>query len=67
MLRAAYLNLVCWVAAALFALCGSSPAAAQKFPGLALTPPMGWNSWNHFGCNIDERLIKATTDAMVAN
>lgn len=21
--------------------------------GLGLTPPMGWNSWNHFGCNIN--------------
>ena len=26
--------------------------------GLGLTPPMGWNSWNHFGCNISEPLIK---------
>ena len=25
---------------------------------LALTPPMGWNSWNWFGCNINENLIK---------
>lgn len=22
--------------------------------GLGLTPQMGWNSWNHFGCNINE-------------
>jgi alpha-galactosidase len=21
--------------------------------GLGLTPPMGWNSWNHFGCKIN--------------
>ena len=28
-------------------------------------PPMGWNSWNTFGCNIDESLIKETADAMV--
>jgi alpha-galactosidase len=21
--------------------------------GLGITPPMGWNSWNHFGCNIN--------------
>ena len=21
--------------------------------GLGRTPPMGWNSWNHFGCNIN--------------
>lgn len=24
--------------------------------GLARTPPMGWNSWNHFGCNVSEAL-----------
>jgi alpha-galactosidase len=27
---------------------------------------MGWNSWNHFACNIDETLTKQTADAMVA-
>ena len=26
--------------------------------GLALTPPMGWNSWNKFGCNVSEQLIE---------
>ena len=25
--------------------------------GLALTPQMGWNTWNAFGCDIDEELI----------
>ena len=40
-------------------------ANAQKFEGLADTPPMGWNSWNHFACNVDEGLIRATADAMV--
>jgi alpha-galactosidase len=39
---------------------------AQKFDRLALTPPMGWNSWNKFGCNVDERLIRETADAMLA-
>ena len=37
-----------------------------KYKGLALTPPMGWNSWNKFACNITEDLIKETADAMVA-
>ncbi|MEO6992955.1 MAG: glycoside hydrolase family 27 protein [Lacunisphaera sp.] len=41
--------------------------SAQKFDGLALTPPMGWNSWNTFASNINENLIKETADAMVAN
>ncbi|XXG60458.1 hypothetical protein AAC387_Pa04g2362 [Persea americana] len=34
--------------------------------GLGRSPPMGWNSWNHFRCNIDEKLIRATADAMVS-
>ncbi|GAA5029987.1 hypothetical protein GCM10011506_18690 [Marivirga lumbricoides] len=40
---------------------------AQKFEDLAQTPPMGWNSWNKFACNVDEDLIKQTADAMVSS
>ncbi|HLP15593.1 MAG TPA: glycoside hydrolase family 27 protein [Bacteroidota bacterium] len=40
------------------------PLCAQKFEGLALTPPMGWNSWNKFGCNVDEQMIRGIADAM---
>ncbi|KAL0488769.1 alpha-galactosidase [Acrasis kona] len=32
--------------------------------GVARTPPMGWNSWNLFACNINEQLIIETIDAM---
>ena len=32
---------------------------------LASTPPMGWNSWNKFGCNVSEDLIRQMADAMV--
>ncbi len=35
--------------------------------GLALTPPMGWNSWNHFGCDVSSKLIRETADAMVSS
>ena len=45
----------------------TTPILAQKFTGLALTPPMGWNSWNKFGCNVDEKLIRETADAMVSS
>jgi alpha-galactosidase len=38
----------------------TSPSA-----NLALTPPMGWNSWNKFGCNVSEDMIKGMADAMV--
>jgi alpha-galactosidase len=34
---------------------------------LAATPPMGWNSWNAFACNIDETRIKAAADALVSS
>jgi len=34
---------------------------------LALTPPMGWNSWNHFACNVSEQTIRETADAMVSS
>ncbi|WP_053990893.1 glycoside hydrolase family 27 protein [Mangrovimonas sp. TPBH4] len=38
---------------------------AQKFDGLAETPPMGWNSWNTFGTNINEQLVKDIADKFV--
>src|SRR3979490_2195132 len=32
---------------------------------LALTPPMGWNSWNKFACNVSDDMIRQMADAMV--
>ena len=34
---------------------------------LAATPPMGWNSWNKFGCDVSEKLIKQTADIIVSS
>jgi len=50
----------------------NSTAEAQSAPGgasaqLAQTPPMGWNSWNKFGCDVSEQLIREMTDAMVSS
>jgi alpha-galactosidase len=53
----------------------TAPATAEttqeivnKAPnGLALTPPMGWNSWNKFACNITEQTVRETADAMVSS
>ncbi|NOW48258.1 alpha-galactosidase [Novosphingobium sp. SG751A] len=53
--------------AALLALLACVPAFAQSATPLAQTPPMGWNSWNRYGCRIDESLIRSVADAMVAN
>ncbi|MBR3499818.1 MAG: glycoside hydrolase family 27 protein [Bacteroidales bacterium] len=42
-----------------------TPAFGQETSKFAATPQMGWNSWNKFGVNINEDLIKATADKMV--
>jgi len=34
---------------------------------LALTPPMGWNSWNCWGPKVDTQKIKACADAIVSS
>jgi alpha-galactosidase len=43
------------------------PPAAALDNGLARTPPMGWNSWHHFGCNVSEALIRESADALAAS
>lgn len=45
----------------------SSNIFAQKFEGLAKTPPMGWNSWNTFATDINEQLVKETADLFVSS
>jgi alpha-galactosidase len=55
-----------FVALALF--CMALPASAQiERNSLAPTPPMGWNSWNKFGCHVSEDLIKSVADAIASN
>lgn len=45
----------------------AASVSAQKFDGLALTPPMGWNTWNEFACDVDERLIMDAADVIVSS
>lgn len=40
---------------------------AQKFDNLALTPPMGWNSWNKFKCDVSEKMIMEIADATASS
>ncbi len=35
--------------------------------GLARTPPMGWNTWNKFACNVSEKLVKEAANAIVSS
>ena len=51
----------------LFCATTTSLAAQRPSDALAPTPPMGWNSWNKFACNVSEQLIRETADAMVAS
>ncbi|GIH03079.1 alpha-galactosidase [Rhizocola hellebori] len=44
-----------------------APPAQALENGVARTPPMGWNTWNTFGCNINETLIRQMADAIVSN
>lgn len=38
---------------------------SQKFDNLALTPPLGWNSWNTFGTEVNEKLIEGVADKFI--
>ncbi|MGH9432830.1 MAG: glycoside hydrolase family 27 protein, partial [Terriglobia bacterium] len=46
---------------------GMSGIALAQDAGLARTPPMGWNSWNHFGCHVRDAVIRKQANAMVAS
>jgi alpha-galactosidase len=45
------------------------PPALRDVPynGLAKTPPMGWNSWNLFQSQIDDKIVREIADAMVTS
>ena len=46
---------------------GSVALSQDRQQSLAATPPMGWNSWNKFACNVSQDLIHQVADAMVAS
>jgi alpha-galactosidase len=45
----------------------SAQPAATLDNGLAPTPPMGWNDWNAFGCDVSEQLVENTARVMVTS
>jgi alpha-galactosidase len=46
---------------------GPKCVSDEEFNALAPTPPMGWNSWNKFGCDVSEKMIMEMADAMVSS
>ena len=59
-----------WFAGAIFLLLVFFWPSGLSLPEeaeLARTPPMGWNSWNHFGCKVTDAIVRAQADAMVSS
>ena len=53
--------------AALLLACLLLPAAVLSYDnGLGATPQMGWNSWNHYHCSVNQSVMEATADAFIA-
>jgi alpha-galactosidase len=65
-MRALRHALITAVIAAAAVLVNAAPAAALN-NGLALTPPMGWNDWNSFGCNVNAQLVEQTADIIASS
>ena len=59
-----YSNIIFVMKVMAFAICVTS-FSSEGANKLALTPPMGWNSWNAFEADIDEKKIRQMADAMV--
>ena len=57
------------VVLAMVLACATGRPVAQAAPGSpALTPPLGWNSWNSFGCaGVNETVIRQAADTMVSS
>ena len=64
--RAAIQSAAMLFVAVVLQLGGARPSWALD-NGVARTPPMGWDDWNSFGCNVSEALIHQTADALVAS
>jgi alpha-galactosidase len=46
---------------------GAFPGAQAQSGGAAATPPMGWNSWNHFAEKVSDADVRAAAEAMVTS
>jgi alpha-galactosidase len=66
MRREKFMLAVFAVMLAVICCAAAAPSHAQE-KSLASTPPMGWNSWNHFAEKVNARTIREQADAMVAS
>jgi alpha-galactosidase len=60
------INRLAWLLAGVLCVLAARPTWAQE-QNAAATPPMGWNSWNHFAERVDDRGVRAAADALVAS
>ncbi|MGB8490295.1 MAG: NPCBM/NEW2 domain-containing protein [Bacteroidales bacterium] len=69
------MNIKLLIAAVCFVLLGActnsskqkTPFAEGEFKQWAITPPMGWNSWDCYGPTVVEQEVKANADYMAEN
>ncbi len=55
-----------WKLCCMIALLSPMGLTAQNVP-TAATPPMGWNSWNHFAGKVTDADVRATADVLVSS
>ena len=70
MLRRSFVASCAGAAASLVPTAASSSGHEQASPAepiLAPTPPMGWMSWNQFGPEVSDALVREMAGAMVAS
>jgi alpha-galactosidase len=57
----------CLLLAALLAWSAPGKSTGASDSALARTPPMGWNSWNHFGLRVTAADVRRAADALVSS
>src|SRR5947207_2215449 len=55
------------ILASVFVLCSFAACPSRAQTALAPTPPMGWNSWNHFACKVTAADVRGAASAIASN
>jgi alpha-galactosidase len=64
-MKSARTTAICLLAACSAAFAQMPEANSKIAPTLAQTPPMGWNSWNHFAGKVTQQDVMDAADALV--